>query len=169
MLIPFTVLVLNSLQKPTQIFAALAFVLGISLTIVDHHHANGYRQTIQKINDKYQIENGTFTGHWGYQYYLEDIGMKNHLKKTEDLDSLSYFIKTSLAWPREVKNQVFEKLELKDQYLIHSDIPLRLMHNAPGNQANFYSNNVYPGIFGFLPFSFSNHPIDTLTVYQVLK
>lgn len=164
---PFIILILNQFTfKYLNAVLLVSLTIGLASAIVDFQHATAYREFARDVSRDNSLTNGYFTGHWGYQFYLEEAGFENHLKKTTSIAWNKGFITTSLAWPRKIDKGISDVLQLKEQVIVESPVPIRIMHNADGAHANFYSNNVYPGKIGFLPFSFSTHPIDTLSIYE---
>ena len=146
---------LQSLEvTPARIAAplALSFLFSLWITCGDAGFANSARQAAFMIHQRTDGQTGTlwFAGHWGFQYYMEQLGAQ------------PYDQKTNLARPGEtlIMPQNNSNLFAVPPGLITEtiDIPMpRGVTTSRGTSgAGFYSS-----VWGPLPFSFGPVPSET--------
>jgi hypothetical protein len=71
----------------------------------------------------------------------------------------------SLAWPQPVPEAIGRRLQRERELVYTPRLPLRVMHNLRGAQANFYASLDYPDVYGVAPYSLSRQPVERFTVY----
>ncbi|MEQ9422777.1 MAG: glycosyltransferase family 39 protein [Cyclobacteriaceae bacterium] len=105
-----------------------------------------------------------FTGHWGFQYYMEAEGFEAYEFKEDRLKHGDYMVTSSLSYPQGIKWDQKVGLEFLAEKKFKTSFGLRSMNAEKGRHANFYSYR--PKQYGVLPFTLSENYIDTLTVYR---
>ena len=160
-----------------QIAAALVFtmLLGVITATADFRFASMYKQMANDAAEQTARFNFPkyFTGHWGFQYYME----KNFATAYPQMTVVSVpaiFSCVSVSYPQKIHFQTEAKMRMIYQKKYDDDFPFRTLCNVPGFQANFYTHFYnLPGkcpkceIYGVLPFSFSRAPLETLTIYEL--
>jgi hypothetical protein len=145
-------------------FSAI-LVLSLLLARVDADFA-GAQRTMARIMKTDAVDRGRllwFTGHWGFQYYMEqaggvalDAGAGGWAAvKPGDLAVIPLNNTMQLLPPAGLRIKAAE-------VRMREPIPLRLI-DVGGRQAGFYASP-----FGFLPYAFSREPLDVFTIVQVL-
>jgi len=140
--------------------AAAACAAGLILTGADFHLANLYRAAAKEFGLKYTSAGRVvrFDGHWGWQYYLEQLG------------ATPLEIKSRKMVPGDVivtptSSKAFALSESKELRLIETkDYPANTlcatMNRSAG--AGFYAAGLGP-----LPFVFGKIQPECFTVYEV--
>jgi 4-amino-4-deoxy-L-arabinose transferase-like glycosyltransferase len=160
-----------------QIAAAIVFtmIFGVITATADFRLANAYKMMAHDAAERTAPFNSPkyFTGHWGFQYYMEKYSASAYPQMTA-VSAPAIFSCASLAWPQNIHPETEINMKMLFQKMYYDDFPFRTMANAPGYQANFYSYiNYLSGkgsievVYGVLPFSFSCAPLETLTVYEL--
>ena len=157
--------------KTLRLIMAASFLLTLSLSLtlrqVDFAYANSQKKFAQWVNihDTSKGETVWFTGHWGFQYYMEKSGAREENWPPNNIKAGDIFItpevNTNLIFPFALAGQMKQFNEIT----IQDPIPLRLMgsSNIP-NQAGFYSS-----VFGFLPYALSSSPLDRFLLFKIQK
>jgi len=148
-------------------------ITSIAVTRSDIGYANLYRETAEKFFEDYQdpiyIEKKSpypsiwFTGHWGWQYYLEKNGARPlpYIPVEQSGTLLGDLILTSkLASSHKVHPSLAPLLTKKGEVVPEKNELIRTMNDKA--RAGFYSDS-----WGPLPFTFSNAPLESFAVYQV--
>jgi hypothetical protein len=142
------------------------FALSLLLARVDADFA-GAQRTVARTVKADAIDRGRkvwFTGHWGFQYYMEkagatalDAGAGGWAEvKPGDLVVVPENNVMQLLPSPPLRVDVVRELSMSDP------IPLRLI-DVGDRQAGFYASP-----FGFLPYAVSRAPLDVFTFVQVL-
>ncbi len=149
--------------------ASFLLTLSLSLTLrqVDFAYADSQKKFAQwvKVHDPSNGEKIWFTGHWGFQYYMEKSGARQENWPRFNMKAGDIFItpevNTNLIFPFPLAGEMKQLNEIT----IQNPIPLRLMgsSNIP-NQAGFYSS-----VFGFLPYALSSSPVDRFLLFKIQK
>ncbi|HWF19432.1 MAG TPA: glycosyltransferase family 39 protein [Verrucomicrobiae bacterium] len=155
--------ILHADQKkfaPIAICSIAAAALALLVTLADYDFAQTCRRSARETYDKYG--HGTaglwFTGHWGWQYYMEQLGVKT-ANMTHPPPSNGLF----LALPTHNVNlmPLNEKIVHKHDVFAVNDG--RLVSTMSGDiGAGFYSS-----IWGPVPFAFGNVPPETVRIYVI--
>ncbi len=157
--------------KTLRMIMIASFFLTLSLSLalrqVDFAYASSQKKFSHWVKDRY-IARGKkvwFTGHWGFQYYMEKAGAAEENWPPQKMKTGDIFItptiNTNLMLPFPLTN----RLKWIDEVTIQNPFPLRLMgSSAVPNEAGFYSS-----VFGFLPYTLSSVPLDKFLVFQIQK
>jgi hypothetical protein len=138
---------------------ALSFAVSWMLARADLKVAESARTAAQTVYEKlvWHFQSITFEGHWGFQYYMEQLGAtaaeKTHLDLTPDRAVVVPLGNSPFGLPPK------ESAVLSDEYDLSSSYPLALMSVDEG--AGFYSD-----AWGPVPFVFCHPPIDCYQVYR---
>ena len=147
--------------------ASFLFTLSLSLTLreVDFAYASSQKKFAEWVKTRY-INAGHkvwFSGHWGFQYYMEKSAAAEANWPPREIKAGDIFITPSIntnlmiPWPR--------ALAPLDAITIQTPFPFRLMgSSAIPNGAGFYSS-----VFGFLPYTLSSEPLDQFLVFKIQK
>lgn len=139
---------------------AVAAAVGVSVASADYAWAKAYGDFAQYVKSK-QYNSGSFVGHFGFQYYLEKIGM-TALEVNKPLTEDGYVIAAKIPDPQKPSEQALERMQLIEVKPLESGWPVRLMD--PGSRAGFYSS-----YWGILPYSVSSKPLDITAIYKITK
>lgn len=155
----------------------LTVLIGVNLFLVvilgigDCRLANGYRETIAKQVGPWLTKHQGkfyFSGHWGFQYYSEQIGGEA-VDETRPpyLGAGDLMVVATTAWPDVLQPQV-----AVDQRICTTAIhfnPNWLVRTIDcTSRANFYASKTYGCSYPtFLPFGFSRGPGETFLVHRV--
>ena len=142
----------------------IVLALGLALAQVDFEYASAGKR-IADFAAKEYVGRGKkvwFTGHWGFQHYMEAAGAEGLDKSKGGWDQVhpgDVVIQPQVNTSGIVPHRRF----LADvKYMeIQSAIPLRTIH-PDGRQAGFYSS-----IWGFLPFAISLDPIEVFEIVEM--
>ena len=137
---------------------AVALVLSIALCVSDYIWALSYKRAAGYVKDK-GYNTGYFTGHFGFQYYLEKAGM-TALEVNKPLSGGGYLIAARIPDPQKPSSEITGRLKLVELKPLESGFPVRLMNQKV--RAGFYSS-----YWGILPFNFSFTPIDDIAVFKI--
>jgi len=144
-----------------------AAALSLALLSVDSRYAGAQKDLAEALKARY-LDKGRrvwFTGHWGFQYYLEKAGAAglDVNSRTSTWEAVRPGDVVVMPWvnvniiPPD-RPFVANMLTIK----IDDPIPLRLM-TAGSRNAGFYASS-----FGFLPFTISRRPLDRFNVIEML-
>jgi 4-amino-4-deoxy-L-arabinose transferase-like glycosyltransferase len=153
--------------KRCMIFSLIiSFFLSFSLARVDAAYANSQRRFASWVKTRY-IDHGkkvSFTGHWGFQYYFEQVGVHGVEIGSQKLLPgdifVSSHVNTNQLLPR-LKSQ--NHVKIIDRIRVECPIPLRLMLPFDSRaRAGFYAS-----LWGFLPYTISLEPLDEFLVVKI--
>jgi 4-amino-4-deoxy-L-arabinose transferase-like glycosyltransferase len=150
--------IFNNLKLVTAIL--ISFTLAVWLNAADYRMANNARDAAKQFTQSYSQKSDSlfFSGHWGFQFYMEEGGGKSFDGKglrSEDIivipiynshDFNLYFPPEKTLWKKQV--------EFPTLFGISS------MNNVMG--AGFYTYS-----WGPLPFAFGNVPMDKYLIYKL--
>jgi len=176
---PFILLLLNywnrsQFHSRKWILAALPLMLAVSLGVAwaDFGLANLYKEQAFRFYKEFvhPIQNKPattknqvwFTGHWGWQYYLENWGalaLPTSVKSLPTLRGGDLVLQPTYNSVNQPPAELGSRLKELERYEIDWNWPFRTMNYAA--RAGFYSNN-----WGPLPYSLSRAPLETFTVYR---
>lgn len=177
---PVIIIALVSADKlfdKKQIAAAVAFtaLMGVITATADYRLAGVYqemandavRQTAKYDCPKY------FTGHWGFQYYMEKASALAYPQMTK-IVAPAVLSSVSVSYPQQIHPEMQAEMKMIFQKIYCDSFPFRTLSKMPGYQANFYTHfygipQMGPPhvIYGMLPFSFSRAPLEVLKVYEL--
>ena len=130
----------------------------MALARVDYRYAAAQKETVRMVAQQSRGKRIWFTGHWGFQYYMEKAGGIQidalaggwQAPRPGDIVVIPTINSRILPLPRR---------PAADQGMVLAcpePIPLRLIQSGG---AGFFSSK-----FGFLPYSFANGPLDTFRI-----
>jgi 4-amino-4-deoxy-L-arabinose transferase-like glycosyltransferase len=160
-----------------QIAAAVAFtfLFGVITATADFRLAGAYKQMANDALEQTARFNcpKIFTGHWGFQYYMEKKSALAYPQMTA-VSVPAVFACVRVSYPQRIHPETEAKMKMILQKNYYDDFPFRTLSIVPGYQANFYTHfysitGKGPAhvIYGMLPFSFSRAPLETLTIYEL--
>ena len=143
---------------------AVSFVLAILLSVSDQQLAGLYRDYAATLPAAAQSR--WFTGHWGWQYYMERMGAKA-VSRSSALKPGDEIVTPMMPFPQNLPQAA--KLE----FIARNYVPTRLWLRTltRNGAACFYSNGVAEGDLPFsvwLPFGISNEPQEVFTRWKVV-
>ena len=129
------------------------------MAVDDDDMARGYRDAARRVAS---LGTGRFSGHWGWQYYMEQAGWRP-LEAGSVPESLLAIARAPSPQPvaRGVCLTRILELTLEDHW------PGPRVHTAAG-AANFHASEVAgnPMTDTYAPWTLSDEPYDTITVYR---
>lgn len=162
-------------KKEMKILAAtLAGMLciGVTAAIADYELAGIHRKMALYVDQNISREKESlvyFTGHWGFQYYMEKKGFWAYTRNSNELKPHDLLVMPALAWPQKVSPELIHRLGFLQAKTYTPVLPFRIMHNHMGEQANFYSFLNYESVYGILPFSIAKNPVEKVAIFKVIK
>ncbi len=153
-----------ALVKPMQRKAALALLISgiVSFWVAkaDADWADSAKQTAVALGQRARHETGTvwFQGHWGFQYYMEQLGMlpvdfPTSILNAGDLLVIPEGDFTTLAPPP-------KSVSSEEVLLVKSRQPVITMRSAM--EAGFYASS-----YGALPFAFGTVPPEEYHLFRI--
>lgn len=145
--------------------ASLCFMTILSLTLagVDYRYAAAQKRIAQDISRAYPGKKIWFTGHWGFQYYMEKAGgvgldvRKGGWNQARPGDVVvTPKTNTNIIAPSGRRWANIRSVR------IDAPVPLRLISGWSG-EGGFYSN-----VMGFLPYSISAEPVEEFEIVELL-
>ncbi len=148
-------------RKPAVITLAVTMGLAFSIAIADYRFVASYRdwvvQTVVPLQQQgFRFWNATESG---LRYYLEQNGIPT-LDSSDIRPKGGDLIVRQTSFRYSLSNDLAPLLVTIKQEDLRDPYPIRTFNAAVG--AGFHDSN-----FGFVPFSFSNVPLDRLEVAQV--
>ena len=146
--------------KRSKLYVSLAatIILTTNLALSDWQFADFYRKQASDIVAALPADRVIwFTGHWGWQWYAKQSGMKQ-------LESLRPKAKSGdfVIYPENIHQQrLHPKLILERVKVIQSP-PLKLTYLSTANDGQFYKSK-------HLPWRFSEKPLGNIVVFRVKK
>ena len=161
---------LDALAKTSRAFGpgvlampvVAAGVMGLCLAKADFDLANTHRTAVRQLFAQYQGSSGVlwFQGHWGIQYYFEQLGAKAMEIRRPRLNPGDIVILPIES--KELRVRSDDDLRLVEVRRFPSKMPLTTMSYDDG--AGFYASVSSP-----LPFVIGAISPESFTVYEVLK
>jgi hypothetical protein len=164
-IVPISLLLAHFIDTPSFAWRAIMLLLTAALTLAlgisDRVWANFYREKAALIRNELPSEaNVYFTGHWGWQWYAEQNGMKQ-------LEALSPQIQPGdyLVYPEGIHQQTLEK--------IPPALRLKIVkkYTEPYSVFTFFSTRdgarFYSSSFLKSPWIVTYNPIDPIIVYRI--
>ncbi len=163
LIIPFILIFIHShdseLSKLNRILTiGIALIISITLTHADYMYAHFYKQQATVFSKDEKAATYTI-GHWGWQWYARQNGIKIYDKQKDTLQ-----INDILIVPKDIAKQgISENIELN---LIQTIVPKNNTSNpiSVSNHASLYNSFIDRPVW-----TFSSQPLDTLCVYKVTK
>jgi len=150
--------------KPLQwkVAAALAVSGAVSLCVAqaDADWANSARQMASVIRERTKNEAGAawFQGHWGFQYYAQQLGMAPF-----DLDMTAFHPGDLLVTPMgDLAALPPPKRFVASEEQLETRLQLPVVTMRSGMEAGFYAS-----VYGSLPFVFGPVPTDQYRLYRI--
>lgn len=158
-----------------------ALLLGTTLTLAiavsfsDFERANTYRWFSEQIKS-YPSRSGTrwFAGHWGFQYYMEQIGWKAFDVSKDKLSAGDILVISTTSDPYFFINSMPQLLTSppskpvwisKDILVIPGPTPMLPIRTISYNaRSNFYAYLLHPASVQLLPYGFSDDPSEVFLV-----
>ena len=135
----------------------LTALFGVMLTTADYLWAQSYPRIASVIKER-GYGQGYFIGHYGFQYYLESIGMKA-FEVDEPQQEPGYVVISLVSDPQKPEDELFNKMKYIGHQSAASSFPVRLM--SPWERAGFYSS-----FWGVFPFTCTGGPLDEFIIYH---
>lgn len=169
----FVILLRTSYQKGYRRVLMMTIVAtGILSSIVamgDMKFANSYRVFAEKFNTMVDKQNNQvyYTGHWGWEYYMEKFGARPIMAGEEDAISKGdIIIVPSIAWPRRLAARLKERTSSTSELIVTVGFPVRTMNGWA--KAFFYADHIYPNYRGVLPYSFTTRaPLEIFYLIEI--
>lgn len=153
-------------------------LLGLALSVADFSQAEVYRGFARDLALRHKSAAGTTwcSGHWGFQYYMERVGLKEFDVEKDAVRYGDRLLIASEAWPQ----MFFPNLDTSwpmpagrtveagpQVTIITSPVgPLPLHTVSRMAKANFYGDMNFPGAYAFLPYSFAHVPLEKFTIFR---
>lgn len=153
----------------------LFIMMGTSLLVAksDFDYAGLYRKAAEEfyhkevmpvlVEQKSPTPAVWFTGHWGWQYYLEKSGgVPLSIDRIRDGDPISgdFVVTPKYASAFDIDEGLMKRLQLYEKTPLSMDLPIRTMNNLA--KAGFYSNH-----WGPLPYYFSWVTPEEIQIYRM--
>jgi hypothetical protein len=155
----------------------LGFLVGVNLLLIvivaigDSRLASGYREiVVHKVRLWRTGQQGKFyfSGHWGFQYYSEQLGGESVDETAPPVLKLGdLMVVAKTAWPDVLRPRAEEGQKICTTVIQFNPHWLVRTVDCQGG-ANFYASRTYGCRHPtFLPFGFSRGPGETFLVHQV--
>jgi hypothetical protein len=135
-------------------------LLGILLGISDWQYANFYRSSAPVIFNQIPSSSKVWTaGHWGWQWYSKQVGMKFYDSDVSKLEVGDYFVIPQRVYKQNISSDI--KLQR-----IHEIVYQHNIWNSitTAHFARFY--HTYPM---YIPWFVSLSPVDSIIIYKVIE
>jgi hypothetical protein len=164
-ILPPAIIIFGRMIDRFRAALALTLAFGLLLAVADYRWAGVYPKTAEYIKSEYggpaPGQAVYFTGHFGFQYYMEKAGMKA-LETDKGIPGAAFLAVSMLADPQKPGQELMKKLEFLELRKADDGMPARIM--GPKCRAGFYSS-----LWGILPFNFSAEPLEEFAVFKVRK
>lgn len=149
-------------RKYLNLAVILTLLLGLSVSFSDYEYAYTYKDFSSHDFESESVGEIWFVGHSGFQYYMQNknyriLGVNDNSPKKGDI-----IIKATIPSPRKFTDELKKRISLIDTIEYDSVLPIRTLN--PQARAGFYT---YGG--GFLPYSFSDYPVEAFYIYDVAE
>ena len=144
--------------KKTKLYVSLAttIILTTNLALSDWQFANFYRkQAVEIVANLPADRDIWFTGHWGWQWYAKQSGMKQlelFRPKAEPGDYVIY--------PERIHQQKLNPKLILNRVNVIQSPPIKLTYLSTANGAQFYFSK-------HMPWRFSEKPLGNILVFRV--
>jgi 4-amino-4-deoxy-L-arabinose transferase-like glycosyltransferase len=149
---------------------AASFALTLSIATGDARIANGYRETVR--NEIAPEVAGSarffFAGHWGFQYYAEELGGQAlDLNTPPVLNKGDAVVLASTPWPL-ITQPVLQAGQSVAVKTVEYDPGWAVRTIDCASAANFYGNLIYRcGRTTLLPWAFGQGPSESFQIYRI--
>lgn len=153
----------GSLKRLYAASLCTILILSLSLARVDYRYAAAQKMIAEDISRTYPGKNIWFTGHWGFQYYMEKAGAVGLDARKGGWDQARPG--DVVVTPRTNTNLIHpsgRRLANLRSVRVDDSTALRLISGWTG-EGGFYSN-----VMGFLPYSISTEPLEEFTLVELL-
>ena len=144
----------------------ITVLLGMALAVSDYHYAAVYRDQAQRlIRQAPQGSNVWFIGHWGWQWYAKQAGMKPYDPNRTELAAGDYLVQPKRIHGSSIADRHHARLIRFVEITVEASPWLWLRTIAvrpPGGFYSFFLNNGAP------PWRFSTDPIEQFVIYRVV-
>ena len=110
--------------------------LGFCTSISDYLYSNAHKALADKINETYKGKSIFFTGHWGFQYYMEEYGFKALATDRMAIPQEAYIAITSQMARQPVHEMILRATYPEKLLKVQLRFPFSLMDTGLG--AGFY-------------------------------
>jgi hypothetical protein len=164
-IVPVSLLLARFVDRPSFAWRSAMLLLTASLTLAlgvsDWTWANFYREKAAEIRHELPANaNIYFTGHWGWQWYAKQNGMKQLEALNPQLEIGDY-----LVYPEAIHQQTLKNIPPDRQLTVHKKytepFSLRTFFSTRDG-ARFYSSSIYQA-----PWAISFYSIPPIVVYRV--
>lgn len=143
---------------------AAVFFISLGISYADYHFAESYRRYAVDVFKETRRDAPDsqvwFRAHWGFQYYMENLGGRFLEKKNaREVREGDWFVDVLQAHHHRVPPQLENALTRVARRRADRPWPVRLMNLSTG--AGWYAN-----IWGPLPFTLSRAPLETFSLYR---
>ena len=150
----------QTLRRTYAVGFAAVFVLSLALAQVDYRYAGVQKETARMVAERFRGRRIWFTGHWGFQYYMEKAGASQidelsggwQALRPGDIAVIPTINTRILPPPARAAEGQLQLLVCRDR------LPLRLIQRGG---AGFYSSN-----FGFVPYSIDSGRLDVFRIVE---
>lgn len=143
---------------------AVTALMGLAVSLADYRLAGVYRDfggswPRQLAQDGHKV---WFAGEFGLRYYLEESGATYLTADDNSPRAGDYVVVSRELIAHFLSPELEDRLELEQSIGYDSSWPVRV--SDPGSQAGFYDQ-----FHGYLPWSLSAEPVETIDIYRVTR
>ena len=150
-----------NLKRFLTICVISTFFLSTLMAIADYQLAKSYKSFAENYNPPENTKIW-YSGHLGFQYYMDNKGYEILAKKDDRPKKRDIIIKSVLQVPSKFSSDLENRIKLIDKFEFENHFPVKVFNIDA--HAGFYSYGA-----GFLPFSLSLAPLDTIEIYEVIN
>jgi hypothetical protein len=150
----------RALRLVGAIVVGQGLLLGTLLSLADFEYADCYRHLATSLRASYPSRAIWFVGEWGFRHYMRAAGGR-YLRSTYDAPRAGdIIVRPSIAGMHEMSAGVRRRAERVAEIDLPGRWPVRVMSFQA--KAGYYSHH-----WGFLPFAFSQRPLESVEVFEV--
>jgi hypothetical protein len=131
-------------------------ILGVIVAFGDARTASAYRDAAQRLADDGVTH---FVGHWGFQYYAEEVGLTPYAAGETPLEPCDRLARPANVDQQTIGDEDRTRMTLVDEWTV--DATLLDLPRTVTSRLGYYS--VWHGV----PYTFTLEPIDTFEIYEV--
>lgn len=151
---------LSRTRPAARLVVGQGLALSLLLGGVDEEYAGRYRELAVRIRESYPERDLWFVGEWGFRYYMSEAGGR-YLKSSDDTPPQGgVVVRPEIAGMHEISPSLLARTALVEQLQLPGRWPIRLMNFEA--KAGYYSHH-----WGYLPWAFSNAPLEKVEVFEV--
>jgi len=136
----------------------LTLALSLSVSFANYQFSDVYRDFAGRAES--YGDDLWFVGHMGFQHYMLESGYNELASSNDDLKSGDIIFRPLTPSPQPFHPELKKRIDMVDTIVYNSSFPLRVINLEA--HASMYSS-----AWGFLPWSFSNAPLENIEVYRV--